>query len=137
MRTAIRILAVVAVMALIPLGGAAAADNCVVNDGLCLDHYKCYDVVGEPLKDTTVSLVDQFQEVDQKVLKPRFLCNPVDKNDEGIINPIGHLVCYGIQVNRSVEEEVFVVNQFGEHSLRVKKDHMLCVPSLKFREPVN
>ena len=127
MKVAMRFLAIAAITALIPLGGVAIA----VNGNETLDHYKCYDVSDDTIIGATVSLADQFQERSQEVKKPRFLCNPVDKNGEGIVNSTDHLVCYAIFPNQNVGEEVSVSNQFGSHGLKVKKDQMLCVPSSK------
>ena len=99
-----------------------------------LDHYKCYDVLDDTVIGAKVSLVDRFQDREQTVLRPRFLCNPVDKNGEGIINSTDQLVCFSIQKNQNVGEEVTVTTQFGEHVLNVKKDQMLCVPTQEGQE---
>ena len=77
------------------------------------------------------------------VVKPKLLCNPVDKNGEGILNPDGHLVCYRVK-NAGGEprfEGVTVENiedQFSsdDGSLGVRqgdcrRSSVICVPSIR------
>lgn len=101
------------------------------------NHYKCY-----PILDWTeweprgVKLQDQFGRSEAKVLRPYTLCNPVDKNGEGIADKDNHLVCYAIQDDPSGEfnrvKEVQVQNQFGETTLWLGlPGKELCVPSKK------
>jgi hypothetical protein len=98
------------------------------------DHFSCYDVDEiTQLPALTVSLVDQFVEEDEvRVLKPREICVPVDKNGEGIFNAQHHLVCYQLKAREIVDEHILVSNQFGSQELRVKgKVRRLNVPSSK------
>ena len=95
-----------------------------------LDHFKCYGVKGDrrgPRQ--VVTLVDQFDKARVKVGRAELFCTPVSKNDEGILRPDRHLVCYGIQPRDRVGKTVVVRNQFGRAFLRVKKAESLCVPS--------
>lgn len=101
------------------------------------DHYKCYPVRDwgnwEPRK---VTLEDQFGKSRAKVVTPRWLCNPVDKNGEGVVNKKNHLVCYGIKDDPAGPtdpiEEVVVKNQFGEMRMWVGVPaNSLCLPSSK------
>jgi len=108
-----------------------------------VDHFECYKVgitSGTPKFEavTGVTLQDQFGPMTVAVKKPKFLCNPVDKNGEGILDPVTHLMCY--QVKQLVPPDpakfvkivgVFVNNQFGSETLDVKKPSELCVPALK------
>jgi hypothetical protein len=95
------------------------------------DDFKCYSVQGANLG-ATVNLVDQFESVQGvNVTKPRLLCNPVDKNGEGIPNPLAHLVCYEIKQPHFRQRDVLVSNQFGQAQLKVKAPELLCVPSTK------
>jgi nicotinate-nucleotide pyrophosphorylase len=57
-----------------------------------------------------VSLDDQFGLTDKDVTTPRFLCAPVDKNGEGVIDEETHLVCYEVTSSKSVNLEVEVEN---------------------------
>ncbi|NNC99493.1 MAG: hypothetical protein HKN85_04875 [Gammaproteobacteria bacterium] len=61
------------------------------------------------------------------------ICAPVDKNGEGIINPLTHLVCYDVKSSEKAGQNVSISNQFTEDaSLQVKgKMRRLCVPSSK------
>ena len=97
-----------------------------------LDHFKCYEAVGVPVNVIT-TLEDQFG-LQPLVLvgKPKFFCNPVDKNGEGIKDPTAHLTCYEIAVAEKIERVVVVANQFGEQqALEVENSKLLCVPSEK------
>jgi hypothetical protein len=96
------------------------------------DHFNCYNVEGDSVA-TTATLTDQFTELTEyKVLRPQYLCNPVDKNGEGISNFQDHLVCYDIRSKEQILEEHTVTNQFGSSQiLKVRHAEMLCVPSCK------
>ena len=70
--------------------------------------------------------------------KPSLLCNPVDKNGEGILDPETHLTCYEVapiereRRLRGVNQDVLVSNQFdAEQRFKVKRSATVCVPSLK------
>jgi hypothetical protein len=78
------------------------------------DHFKCYKVRGSEFEQRTVKLVDQFGTTQTEVIKPAHLCNPVDKNDEGISDPTTHLTCYKIRDDvRFDRRSVAVKNQFS------------------------
>jgi hypothetical protein len=108
-----------------------------------VDHYKCYRVrvaPGSPPfpKDLQVTLEDQFETPAKlyDVKKPRLLCNPVDKNGEGIKKPDGHLACYRVRPASGEPKHVRRVgvstaDQFVIHKIDTKKEELLCVPSLK------
>jgi hypothetical protein len=106
---------------------------------LDLDHFKCYDAKTRPgtpkFQPQTVTLVDQFEAKDTKVLKPDSLCNPVSKNDEPIIDETAHLKCYDIKDVSGQEpfepREVVADDQFGTEQLTVTKSRRLCVPASK------
>jgi hypothetical protein len=100
-----------------------------------IDHFKCYEVkeLEQPkFAKTVVSLSDQFVTEDVQVKKPYLLCNPVDKNGEGIRNSVDHLVCYKIKAPKlAPPPEVEVENQLGALRLEAKDAFLLCVPSTK------
>jgi cysteine-rich repeat protein len=103
---------------------------------LNLDHFKCYqarEAAGTPkFQRQVVTLVDQFGSVTLTVLKPEALCNPVDKNGEGITNPDTQMTCYKIVPrNFPPKPDVSVRNQFGENTLMVVSRRTLCVPTLE------
>ncbi len=84
-----------------------------------------------------VSVLDQFnQPTLLDVKKPKWLCNPVDKNNEGIANPDDHLLCYKVKRARGEPKfekvkGIHTNNQFGPLRLRAKREKELCVPSEK------
>lgn len=98
-----------------------------------LEHFKCYDVrrLGRRFKQRTVSLVDQFGSEAAQVVKPRDLCNPVQKNNEPFQNRADHLKCYTIRTPAFRQRQAFVRNQFGSDVLTVIKPDRLCLPSVK------
>jgi len=80
-----------------------------------------------------VNLVDQFEDVDMTVGRPYRMCNPVDKDDEGIIDPTEHEMCYQVRdaTPRFNRYDVLVENQFGKQNLVVTKPDTLCTPAEK------
>ena len=109
-----------------------------------IDHFKCYEAwpsAGEPAFSTQVLVVDQFDQPKLYDLQfdedePALLCNPVDKNGEGILNPDDHLFCY--EVKRADDEPshvevtgIYINNQFGPLQLDTEEVRQLCVPSTK------
>jgi len=109
-----------------------------------VDHYKCYKVKvtrGSPkfVPILGVAVDDQFITDPGKLFdlkKPTRLCNPVDKNGEGIKNPAAHLMCYQAKPARGEPKHqkvlgIHVNNQFGPEQLDTVKEEELCVPSIK------
>jgi hypothetical protein len=106
-----------------------------------LDHFACYFTkrarfAARFTPIAAVDLVDQFGPIAVKVLKPRVLCTPVNKNGEspGAETHAMHLLCYDIKgrvpLNMS-RTPIFVNNQFGPQTLKVEHRRLLCLPSLK------
>ena len=123
-----------------------------------LDHFLCHRVArfqlepkerertpGKP-RGSRVSLADQFEAMDFRVRRPpNILCNPADKNDEGIINPETHLAAYRMKVHGKklqkavIETNILVINQiesqFGSLShvpiVQVVNPDRLLVPTAK------
>ena len=97
------------------------------------NHYKCYQVV--PLVSTPfppVTLVDQFKQSQAQVIQPRYLCNPVRKNNTPIVDPNLHYLCFDIVQNVDPAlPDVHTSNQFGRQLLRPVKTELLCLPSKK------
>jgi hypothetical protein len=105
-----------------------------------VDHFQCYRVRvtrGTPrlARDLQVTVADQFTSppVAYGVRNPRHLCNPVDKNGEGIKNPTRRLLCYRLHLPaqpRHVQRtSVFLANQFGPETVDTVKEYEFCVPS--------
>jgi YVTN family beta-propeller protein len=108
------------------------------------EHYKCYSVnvtKGTPkFSQLEVFVEDQFVTVQIgapklfEINQPVRLCNPVDKNGEGIVNPDNHLLCYQVQAAKGEPKFVKTTgvhtnNQFGPLQLDLLKEEELCVPS--------
>ncbi len=101
-----------------------------------VEHFQCYEVdkaqsTKLPAK-PRVSLVDQFGSLTGVAVadKPDFLCNPVDKDGEGIDDDVHHLACYDIHGFRA-NQKVLIANQFGGQTLKLKDGKLLCVPSTR------
>jgi hypothetical protein len=102
-----------------------------------LDHFKCYkvkDLRMPRFTERTVALEDQFGVNDGnfEVRKPVLICNPANKNGEGINNAAGHLTCYKVRGPRlRPRPSLAVGNQLGTTELEATKPALLCVASLK------
>jgi hypothetical protein len=104
-----------------------------------LDHFKSYKTkqVGAKFDPRRVVLTDQFNTERVNVVRPEAFCAPVDKDGSGINDPSAHLACYKIRDVRGDEfpkferRRVEVGDQFGTHSLLLKKTRTLCLPSSK------
>lgn len=120
------------------LGVGVAQELCVPTENLLtpgvvkIDHFKCYEANGEPV-DVNAILVDPFQDWGGLVLDPFLLCNPVDKNGEGILNVDDHLVCYFVTPpGEPLDVEIPIADQiYPEVDIAVFEPFALCVPSKK------
>lgn len=98
------------------------------------DHYKCYEASGPPLEGVVMRLSDRFQDRSEvRVSDPLLLCNPVDKNAEGIVNSEKHLTCYATEPSGDSVGLLSIRNQFHEDEdlVFVFPPSALCVPSQK------
>src|SRR5262249_51811369 len=77
-----------------------------------IDHYKCYRVKGATTRLTNVSVETQFGPVTVDIKKPLELCTPVDKNGEGIVDDVHHLLCYQVRAVSQSPTQVSTTNQF-------------------------
>jgi hypothetical protein len=101
-----------------------------------IDHYKCYKVrpkASAPSR--TLTLADEFETKSTTVQRAELLCNPVDKDGNGLKDPTAHLACYRIRdvagQPRFARRNVSATNGFGIQNLSVVKARTLCVPSTK------
>ncbi len=103
------------------------------------DHYLCYKSFGSFLRQE-VNLVDQFDDVNFDVLKPKMFCNPAIKPirdpEVGILNPEAHLLSYKIneahREPRHVRQTVVMHDQFfSALTLQTVNPDRLMVPSGK------
>jgi hypothetical protein len=108
-----------------------------------VDHFQCYKATtskgtGKFVPVLGVEIEDQFGIIHVDVKKPKYLCAPVDKNNDDPTAPdhLDHLVCYQVkQVNTEARfvkvTGLGVNNQFGPETLDAKKPSELCVPALR------
>src|SRR5262245_46149415 len=96
------------------------------------DHFVCYEVKRIPFSDQNVTVQDQFGTMTEQVRFPRRLCNPTNKNQEGIIDPTDHLVAYGLKAPRFTRQQnLTVTDQFGTLQLDAIRPDFLMVPASK------
>jgi hypothetical protein len=127
------------------LGSTSTTSTSVTSTTLqpALDHFRCYP--GKTAKGTpkfesrTVRLVDDFEDKSTVVSAVASLCNPADKQGEGIADATAHLACYKIADAKGQPKlspaEVVTSDQFGSLALRLSAAAALCVPSEKDGEP--
>jgi hypothetical protein len=102
-----------------------------------LDHFKCYRVKGARFRRAGVTIKDQFGTIVVDIKRPRRLCVPAEKNNEGgPINPVDHLMCYEVRLAASSPPfmsagQIFINNQFGPDMFDAFRPTELCVPSSK------
>ncbi len=133
-----------------------------------VDHFLCYKIQdddddddhGHDSKDSSESRDEDSEEKDNHptiqvlvqdqfdnaprlfdVKQPKRLCNPVDKNGEGIKNPDNHLLCYKVKPAKGERKHekikgIFVNDPFGPNQVDTKKEKELCVPSTKTLPPL-
>ena len=96
------------------------------------DHFKCYRVrSGTAFSPVTVTLTDQFGTRTSTLQRPDSICNPVDKNGEGIADPATHLACYRLRdaAGHLGAPRVSLTDQFGTEALTLTSARTLCLPS--------
>jgi len=106
------------------------------------DHFQCFRVTLARKRVPDVSVVDQFNPngLTVDVTRPLRLCRPVDKNGEGIPDPVTQLMCYQVRQTStprfSRRAPFFIDNQFGPaasppgpDTIAVTRPTELCVPS--------
>jgi hypothetical protein len=104
----------------------------LINPGVVdVDHYKCYFAAGQQV-DVGASLVDQFQARSTLVVDPKLFCTPVDKNGEGIDDPLNHLTCYDTNPVGQAPGLIPILNQFvAGDQFTLASPNLLCAPSTK------
>jgi hypothetical protein len=98
-----------------------------------IDHYLIYHTVQQfSVFPGQVQLIDQFGGYDADSLFT-FVAfgNPVDKNGEGILDPMAHLSVYEFPIIPTDVFRIGVTDQFGYNVWWVKEAHYLLLPALK------
>ena len=111
------------------------------NPDTCIDDFACYRIRTTPgtprfTPIASVHLVDQFEDSNFRVLKPRHLCTPSNKNDEGTLDAATHGENYVIRTATGSPRHVprtniLVTNQLGSIRLDTTKPDLLFVPTAK------
>src|SRR5262245_20920716 len=112
-----------------PMSAVAWAQSSPVG---ALDHFQCYEVKPGVFASTTVTVKDRFGTLAETLRFPHALCNPTNKNNEGIIDPTDHLVGYQTKTPKFIKQtgKPFV-DQFGALTLDLIRPQFLLVPSGK------
>jgi hypothetical protein len=106
------------------------------------DHFLCYKgktVKGDLVLPTglQVNLTDQFEaDRDYDVRKPWGICNPADKEGEGMVDPDTHLTQYQLRAadgepKHVPQANVRVFNQFGNIWVDTIKEDRILLPATK------
>ena len=113
----------------------SAPDNSTHN----VDHFLCYKIEDDDGDENNlgiqISVVDQFNQPKLfKIRKPRRLCNPVNKNGEGVKDPKSHLMSFSVkrasgEPKHERVQSIFVNDQFGPGRVDTKEERELWVPS--------
>src|SRR5262245_55694918 len=97
-----------------------------------LDHFQCYEVKPGVFASTTVTVTDRFGTLTQTLRYPHSLCNPTNKNNEGIVDPTDHLVGYQTKSPKLIKQtNKTFLDQFGSLRLDLVRRQFLMVPSGK------
>jgi hypothetical protein len=93
-------------------------------------------VEGARFRLSGVTIADEFGSIVVDIKRPRRLCVPAVKNDEGpLVDAVSHLMCYEVRLAATSPftpaGTIFVNNQFGDDQFGGFRTRELCVPSLK------
>src|SRR5215471_16206088 len=96
------------------------------------DHFQCYEIKPGALPPTTVTVQDQFGTQALTLRFPHRLCAPADKNGEGVLDPVQHLVAYEtLRTPFTKQTGLSTANQFGTTTLDLTRRDLLMVPTAK------
>jgi len=101
-----------------------------------INHYLTYFVPDPITLSGSLLLQDQFGESLHSALVLERFSTPVDKSQEGIIDPLAHLTWWRLLDGvGSTFRRVVVTNQFGVQDLEVFEAEYLLAPAVKNTEP--
>jgi hypothetical protein len=114
-------------------GSTACGVDCTCATAPPPDHFQCYEVKPSTFSTAPVTVTDQFGTLTGDLRFPHRLCNPTDKNGEGITDPTDHLVGYGAKYSHTFTKQLnqMLVDQFGTLFVDVTRPDLLMVPSSK------
>jgi len=99
------------------------------------NHFLCRDV--KDLKDPKFIKVPGITVADQtgndvcEAKKPAMLCNPVNKNNEGIPDPTLHYCCYKVKCTSKPVVNYVISDQFWVGNIATRKPRFICNPCTK------
>jgi hypothetical protein len=104
-----------------------------------VDHFQCYKVKVTTSNVTLpvlgVSVEDQFGALTTDLKKLKYVCAPVNKNNEepGAEANTGYLTCYQQKSLTAFTKvtPVYAANQFGNETMDVIKPFVLCLPAAR------
>jgi hypothetical protein len=101
--------------------------------GIGVDHYKCYRARQRdfPFHPRPVFVSGPLGAQRVLVVRPDRLCTPVHKNGSPVRHPRAHLTCYTVRGHGPHIRQVFALDQFGGHRLRLTRTERLCLPTAK------
>ena len=120
-----------------PMNLCVPSEKDGVPSDLNIDDFKCYRVRRRLADrvDVEVEIEDQLESRRMKAIKPYLFCNPVDKNDEGILVPEDHLTCYLLRDREPrlgfLDGSFQIRNQLDEQSVRLTSRRLVCLPGTK------
>src|SRR5262249_33484157 len=103
-----------------------------------LDHFECYELKPGAFVNLSATVQDQFGTMTEMIRFPHSLCNPTNKNNEGIIDPADHLVGYVVKAPKFTKRtNQTITNQFGTTMIDVVRPDLLMVPTSKDGVPIS
>ncbi len=128
MQNRIRIMCVAAAVAVLLVGAGVRAQQLPTEN-----HYKLYDYgVGDSLfYRSFLTLSDQFGQFQVDSVMLEELANPVDKNGEGIVDPIAHQTWWVLFPQYSSMFTALITDQFGSQYWTMVGPRWLVLPALK------
>src|SRR5262249_4920552 len=102
-----------------------------------LDHFECYELKPGFFVNQSATVQDQFGMVTEMVRFPHTLCNPTNKNGEGIHDSTDHLAGHLVKAPKFTKRtNQTVTNQFGTAQIDVVRPDLLMVPTSKDGVPI-
>jgi hypothetical protein len=103
-----------------------------------LDHFECYELKPGAFVNLSATVQDQFGTMTEMIRFPHSLCNPTNKNGEGILDPADHLVGYVVKAPKFTKRtNQTITNQFGTTMIDVVRPDLLMVPTSKDGVPIS
>jgi hypothetical protein len=97
-----------------------------------IDHQMCYRVRPEGPNPPQASVMIEVDNATFTAVaaRPTLLCNPVDKNGSGVLDPTCHLVCYKLRTRVHVRgADATIQDQFMSSLVHYQGGKTLCIPS--------